>query len=197
LLATINAKKALKQVGGRVDLYLSLIKDFKQEQQTLPQQIKDLFVEQNWQTLYRVIHSLKSNAAYIGAYQLSELSAVFEKSLGAKEQNQQLLEGVLAQLTHLMTDLSIVVIDLPTTTEVIDFSVLLLQQGLLQVIPLLKAYDFAVEDIIIALQNMCKSSVYESRIDDIAEHINDIEYEQASSAVKTLLSELEEIIDES
>ncbi|MFT5758405.1 MAG: signal transduction histidine kinase/ligand-binding sensor domain-containing protein [Alteromonadaceae bacterium] len=197
LLATINAKKALKQVGGRVDLYLSLIKDFKQEQQTLPQQIKDLFVEQNWQTLYRVIHSLKSNAAYIGAYQLSELSAVFEKSLGAKEQDQQLLESVLAQLTHLMTDLSSVVIDLPTTTEVIDFSVLLLQQGLLQVIPLLKAYDFAVEDVILALQNMCKGRAYERRIDDIAEHINDIEYEQASSAVTTLLSELEEIIDES
>ncbi|NQZ82978.1 MAG: response regulator [Colwellia sp.] len=196
-LATINADKALKQVGGRKDLYLSLIKDFTREQQGLHQQIQQLFIEQDWKALYRVIHSLKSNAAYIGAYDLSALSATLEASLGANEQDEKLLEDVLNALTLLLADMQSIEIELEIASVAVAFSVQYLKQGLSAILPLLKAYDFAVEDVILGLQNMCSTNEYESRINIIAQHINDIEYEEASSAVNKLLSELEEVTDAS
>jgi len=190
---TINADKALRQIGGRKDLYISLIKDFKREQHSLHQQIQQLFSEKDWQTLYRVVHSLKSNAAYIGAYGLSEVSATLEASISANEQNETVLENVLSVLDLLLKDLQCVDIESSAVSAAVEFSVQRLQQGLSETLPLLKAYDFAVEEVILALQTMCSTSDYESRIDIIAEHINDIEYEEATNAINELLSELEEV----
>jgi len=194
-LEAIDADKALKQMGGRRDLYLSLVKGFKREQQELTQKIQQLFSDHDWQTLYRLIHSLKSNAAYIGAYKLSAISATFEASLEEKEQNEKLLAEVVTDLSSLLSDLQYVELEPSILLKDDKFSMVRLKHGLVESLPLLKAYDFAVEEIILDLQNICSTSDFEGRINIIAAYINDVEYEQASTAVNKLLKELKGIMD--
>lgn len=196
LLNSIDVSQALKRVGGRSELYLSLVNDFYKDQQGLVEEVKQLFLVENWTTLYRIIHSLKSNAAYIGAYELSVLCAKFEASLGNNKQDSALFSDATICLNKVLMDLQGVYNQYQVSEEKVDFSLLRLKQGLEQMIPLLKAYDFSVEDIVLALKNMCDQTPYENKVNNIVEYINDIEYEKASIAAVNFLTELEDIADE-
>ena len=90
-IESLNPAKALDQLKGREALYINLIKDFLADQQGMPQQMQHWFAEQNGEELYRQVHTLKSAAAYIGADELSTLSAVMEDALKADEQDNKTL----------------------------------------------------------------------------------------------------------
>ncbi|NQY65416.1 MAG: Hpt domain-containing protein [Alteromonadaceae bacterium] len=174
----------------RTDLYLSLMKGFNKDQQGLVEKLEQLYTSDSGDMLYLTVHSLKSNAGYLGAYDLSEACGEFEAVLGKGKTDLKLLNKVTRLLKPLLFGLKLIYAETPVADKEV-FSSLRLKQDLTQLLPLLQTSDFAVEEPLSVLQDMCISSDYASVINDITQYVDDIEYEKATVAATQLLKELE------
>jgi len=99
---------ALKKMGGRTKLYISLVKSFHMGQE---QTIADLDAEHeliDYDLLYRTTHTLKSNAAYIGAFELVKLCNTCELSLKNKVYSSSMLADIVLSLTTLLQQLGLI-----------------------------------------------------------------------------------------
>ena len=105
-IEAINPERALDKLHGRLALYVNLIKDFIAEQQQTAERMKSLFAEKDWSELYRQVHSLKSNAAYIGAYNLAMLSESMENALNADNHDAFVLDELCRSVNGVVNSLS-------------------------------------------------------------------------------------------
>ena len=185
----IDAQTALGHMNGRTALYLGLVKDFEQQQQSLSQALLGFFDDQQWQALYRAIHSLKSNAAYIGAYELAKMADKLEGALGRGDHNK---DSLLALCDLLKTILSQLAKVYPKDNDEIEleFSKAKFKKMLTKMMPLLESSDIEVEDQLPTLTNLCSGSEYESQVAHMVELIDDVEYEQAVEVARELLEQL-------
>jgi signal transduction histidine kinase/HPt (histidine-containing phosphotransfer) domain-containing protein len=140
----LEAERALVKMNGKTGLYLGLVKDFQKQQQSLNGSLLALYDAEQWEELYRAVHSLKSNSAYIGAFTLSQLSEQLETALGSADYDKTLLVKLCAKLRPLMAQLDkIAEFDVVTEQE-FNFSPEQLKQSLTHILPLLQSSDFAV-----------------------------------------------------
>ena len=100
--------EALAALGGRAPLYLELVADFCEAHQAKPQQLDALAMAEDWQTLFREVHSLKSNTAYIGAFSLSALCGELEAMLGDEQWDPAKLQAICRMLSELTLHLTLV-----------------------------------------------------------------------------------------
>jgi CheY-like chemotaxis protein/HPt (histidine-containing phosphotransfer) domain-containing protein len=105
----LDTATALAKMNGKTGLYLSMIKAFVSAKHTRGETLIELFEQQDWGELYRNVHSLKSNAAYIGAYGVSDLSAAVITAYGEGHYERQLLEPLCLVLHALMTRLDSII----------------------------------------------------------------------------------------
>jgi len=68
-------------LNGRTTLYLDLVRDVDQQQRNLVQAITTMFDNDDWVELHRIVPSLMSSSAYIGAYEFSYLSETMANAL--------------------------------------------------------------------------------------------------------------------
>ncbi len=189
-LKGIDCHRALTNLNGRVALYLDLVKEFSRQSTDWHQQLMALYEQSAWSELHRLVHSLKSNAAFIGAFEFSKLCASLEDAIRKgkcdRSQLQQLYDVVLPiseQLTaicqsHLMDD------------NVDDFSGDKLSEALNRILPLLKASDFGVEDHLPAIKALCHGCEYAAKVNELIESVDDIEFERAADIALDLLQQL-------
>ncbi|NQZ32690.1 MAG: response regulator [Oceanospirillaceae bacterium] len=192
-ISLLDCNKAIVQMQGRETLYLELIQNFCLEQQLLGAKMQQSFTAQDQQTLYRLAHSLKSNAAYIGAFDLSVLSTQLEKSLAQGDWNARLLSQVITELEQIISALLPIFITGEEHVENIDFSIDWLKSELVELIPLLESSDFSVEASLASVHKSCMDTEYGSVIAQICESVEDIEYEHAALVAIKLLKELKEV----
>ncbi|OBP16814.1 hypothetical protein A5320_05430 [Rheinheimera sp. SA_1] len=183
--SAIDADRALKNLGGKLSLYLKLIDDFQQEHQQQSSKLQSMFRHQQWQPLYLDIHSLKSTSAYIGAFEFSQLCQQFETTLSQQTATAEALQLLCDQLQLLMQQLSKVS---PTAPQQIQFQHL--TEALTTLLPLLQESDFAAEDLLPALLEVASHHPHVLMVEQIAADIRQVEYEKAAGQTVQLLQQL-------
>lgn len=187
----LHVSQALGRMKGRTKLYLSLVRDFNKEQLNSSQSLRALFSQNRWEELYLAIHSLKSNAAYIGAQNLSHLCAVYEDALAHKNQESALLNKVCSEVDSLIEKLLPVFAEEATQRAPIVCSKEKLSETLSDILPLLQSSNIEVEQYMESLTQMGTALSYSQQVSRIAELVDDIEYEKAVEEATQLLQELE------
>lgn len=181
----ITAERALKNLGGKLALYLQLIDDFQQEHQQQTPKLLSMFRLQQWQPLYLDIHSLKSTSAYIGAYELSQRCQQFETALSQQNATEEALEQLCQQLQLLLQQLTQLA---PATVQHVHFEHL--TEALTTLLPLLQESDFAAEDLLPAILEVAADHPQLLQVEQIAADIRQVEYEKAASQTVQLLQQL-------
>lgn len=187
-LKGIKYDLALGNLKGNIEFYLGLINDFVNGQEG-KEVLEQLYQEGDWETLHRIIHSLKSNAAYIGAVELSTLCDELEYTLQEGSPNRALFDITLKELDILLTEIARIV-NTAQTELTVSFSIKNLLNDLDKIRPLLKASDFSVEKYLPGIQSMCKDSEYSFVINKIIELVDNIEYEEASEYADKLYAQI-------
>ncbi|WP_170246356.1 response regulator [Colwellia hornerae] len=194
-LSCLNSKKALLAMGGRQHIYQKLVVDFHKSTLQLPQKIEQAYQDKDVETLYRMVHSLKSNSAYIGAYHLAELSAELEGKI--KEQPESCLSlmreliiehqkilSALATLTD--SDNDLLLRDEPKKTINKELVKVLLNS----IVDLLNKEDAEVEDLLPQLLEFTRGTDLVKLVDNIVELVEDIEYSSALNRIEVLRNKL-------
>jgi HPt (histidine-containing phosphotransfer) domain-containing protein len=204
----LDSRQALVRIGGRTTLYLGLVKDFYHAQQDLKQTLLDLHKQQDWPVLYRAVHSLKSNAAYIGAFELASLSEAVQTDLGrsqgpsadktGKNLNTAqfdtntlfnlcaILDTLMNQFHPLYPDQNANIDD--ATLEAFDIHKF--KSALVTLLPLLVSSDFSAEQQLVDIRQMSNQSDYADKIAEIIEFVDDIEFEEATKLARDLIAKL-------
>lgn len=94
--AVLDFRRGIRQVGGELQTYKELLKDFIQE---LPNRVNNLerfFEEKNVPSLTREAHNLKGVSSNLGALELSQFAGKLEKQSieGYTDQNQTLIQAL-------------------------------------------------------------------------------------------------------
>jgi signal transduction histidine kinase/ligand-binding sensor domain-containing protein/HPt (histidine-containing phosphotransfer) domain-containing protein/BarA-like signal transduction histidine kinase len=194
-LTCLDSKKALLAMGGRQHIYEKLVIDFYKSTKVLPMELEQAYQDKDFNTLYRLAHSLKSNAAYIGAYYLADLSAELEGQI--KEQP----ENCASPMKRLINEHQIILSALTTLTDH-DSSVSLGEQPKVSInkelltvllnsmVHLLEQENAEVEDLLPALAEYTQGSDLGSLVDSIVELIEDVEYASALKCIEALKNKL-------
>ena len=182
----LQSRTAMGKLGHRRELYLDLVKDFSSRQQRLPDTLCRLYEEQAWSELYRLVHSLKSNAAYIGAFHLSQLSESVENAYGLGNRDRLLLDKLVAELTPLMAELAKLFNQANADSMDEELDLVQLKLLLRQLIPLLERSDMTAEACLEDVLAMTKGTEFVDLAEQIASAVEDIEYEQATRLAKSL-----------
>jgi signal transduction histidine kinase/ligand-binding sensor domain-containing protein/HPt (histidine-containing phosphotransfer) domain-containing protein/BarA-like signal transduction histidine kinase len=194
-LTCLNSKKALSAMGGRQHIYEKLVIDFHATTKTLHTEIEQAYQDKDFETLYRLAHSLKSNSAYIGAYRLAELSAELEGLIKVEPENcltvmKQMIDehqeilSALGTLVECNSDMKVIENPAKSVNSV------LLKTLLNSMIGLLKQEDAEVEDLLPQLVEYTKDSELTELVDNIVELIEDIEYASALKHIDALMNKL-------
>lgn len=187
-IGLLEVQQALERFHGRQALYLELIYDFVRDYADSPEEMANAFSNGDNDALHLKVHSLKSNTAYIGAMQVSELAASVEKCILTEQPVQSGLEKLQFSVKNLIQSLRPVVQNYMThqsgKEEQLD-----MVQLMQRIQPLLSASDFAAEPL---LQKLVEQSPEEDRqrATELLELVDDMEFEQASNALATWLANI-------
>ncbi len=186
----LTPELALKKMGGRTKLYLSLVRDFHKGQGQIITYLSNIEDNIDWDLLYRTIHTLKSNAAYIGAYELVRLCNAFELSLEENDYPPSILASIIQSLTTLLPQLGTVFSQFKVKEKRIHFSKIAFSEMLMAILPKLHHADFSAEELLPDLQLLVTNSQYCQQISKLSDFIDDVEYVQAAEIVEKLLEDV-------
>ena len=190
LVKGLDPRQAVRRLGDKSALYETLIRDFYQEQQGACNRLRPLFPGDR-ETLTRIVHSLRSSAAYIGAYNLSRRCAVLETALDQGGGRESQLDALCAELEALQEQLQpLLTSDNGHTTIQTPVPEGDLAHILVQLLPMLRQSDLAAETLIPTLQQRGAGTGYVESIARIAQNIREIEYENAAALAVEVLAEL-------
>ena len=95
----LDIQKGIEQVGGDVNMYKELLRDFAIELPVRLQAIQHLFSTMDLVGLSRAAHNLQGTAANLGAIQLSEYAKMLDKHSG---------EGYTESIAQLLQEIQLV-----------------------------------------------------------------------------------------
>lgn len=186
---TLEVNKAIKNLSGKTDLYVDLVLSFYSRYK--------IFSLQGYDEHYLsdVIHSLKSNSAYIGALKISCFCAELEDHIAGKTLNLELIDRLVKMLKDLVNQLEAYLIPYVSLVKfnegAIGFRDSDLANKLEEVIPLLKKSDFFVENHFSLLRKIARGTKYVLDIENLIHDVENIEFEVASVKASQLISELQ------
>lgn len=191
---SIDVHHALQRMSKQMRLYLKLVNDFYADQQQRAQQLLQLHDDNNLDELCRRAHSLKTFAAYVGAYDVSQYASDLEEITfkGKSDKNLvlalgQKLDLVLSQLKPIYQDSE----NKPAIKYVHpEFSIVKFKQLLESILPLLIRSNPAVEDQLPTLYEMSQGSEFELATENLMDYVDDIEYDAAVTLAQNILAEL-------
>ncbi|MBJ7556651.1 response regulator [Marinomonas spartinae] len=187
-ISSLRAKKAIYSLKSDTSLYLKIVHSFWSQYKAMLSNSKALSLTLDNHSLLNDIHSLKSNASYIGAEAISQDCEVIERKLLNHEAiDSSQLDGIIIKMRSLLTELNPVfgLIEQDDNDLALPLNVILEK-----VLALLKKNDFKVESYFYTLHQRFKNTEYRDDINKIIQSITDLEYEQASNLVRQLLIEL-------
>jgi len=182
-------------MGGRNHIYEKLVIDFCTSTQGLNKQVQQVCQDKDFESLYRLVHSLKSNAAYIGAHKLSKLAAELESAITAQAENIfSLLDTFITEHQRILDQLSqlkeVQISRAENTTSSTPINKELLLVLLNSLIHLLEEEDAEAEDLLPQLQEFTKGTEHNKQADSIVELVEDIEYASAIKKITILKDKL-------
>ena len=194
-LTCLNSEKALSAMGGRQHIYEKLVVDFYTSTKEFNTELDQAYQDKDFDILYRLAHSLKSNAAYIGAYHLADLSAELEGQIKEQPENcsslmkqmiseHQKILFALATLTECDSDIG------DSEAPIKTVNTQLIAVLLNSMVGLLEKEDAEVEDLLPQLIDYTKGSELIALVDNIVEYVEDIEYMSALKSIEILKNKL-------
>lgn len=174
----LDIQEAVSRIGGRSELYFSLLETFYSQyrHRHFMEQLQTMTHEQ----LRNFVHALKSNAAYIGAYEVVNRCLALEKELLDGEVQSQdlelfeLLEQLLVKLDPLFEH--------HLAEQSID-SVNAFKQHLTQLERQLRAADFTFEKTLKKLTSFVTRQDDQNRLQQIQNAVDEVELEAAAQLV--------------
>ncbi|MEW6983824.1 response regulator [Colwelliaceae bacterium 6471] len=180
----LDVERSIKKMQGKPSLYLELVKDFWQNYQDKTSNIFALYIDKDWERLYRIAHSLKSTAQYIGAYNLSEAARLLELEIDKQgEKIKFYINEMTAHLDNLLAQLNRVY---QVKLDVDDSKIFEFKQAkaiLEELKPLVKTADLDAGDFSQKLYQLGLQTKYYKHINHIHSLINDFEFEDAYEAL--------------
>nr|WP_232849782.1 ATP-binding protein [Bowmanella yangjiangensis] len=189
-LAGLEVQQSITRLGGNPELYRTLLCSFYRDQQDTPTQLRQQLAEAQFTVLFRLIHSLKSSSAYIGALGLSSQCSALEPILEHGPCDPKAILMIAEELEHLLQGLAPMVKE-QQMAHSMSLSESDLVEALRQILDLLKHSDFQVEDKLFALRDITEDSLISERLAEIIKKVEDVEYERAAKLTVSLLNEIE------
>ncbi|NVK23293.1 MAG: response regulator, partial [Gammaproteobacteria bacterium] len=186
----LDLDDAIGKLKGKVKLYEGLIKDFVKANRDIAHKIEKSMASGDEQELYRIIHSLKSSAAYIGATALLRQTTELEQELAKGGSPSKLIQQVIASTEELVMsidNMSISSVDKGVVDQLSKSQILDL---LNEISVAAAAYNVDAESKAETLYQGCIGTEYEASMKSIYEEINDFEYEKALQQIEQVLSSL-------
>ncbi|WP_305857205.1 response regulator [Balneatrix alpica] len=194
-----DLNSALKRIKGRQALYWQLLRDFHREYQDAPQRFADMARQRQLDKLHIRIHSLKSNAAYLGAMELHHRCAELEEALAKNQLPQEAFAQVCHQIAAIISALAPCLEEEETTNVTVangikrtSFDIQTFVDLLKQAQALLETSDFAVEDHLTKLDAMGLPEPYQGKIEQLRQWIDEVEFERATTLIIDMLATLTE-----
>lgn len=202
-LSCLDVEDAIKAMGGREHIYLQLVKDFNKNYEETVDYLREIYQAEKFEEAFRIAHSLKSNANYIGAFKLTKRAKQLEAQLNSAPESAALLIAETSiELNNVLNALASVA--LQTEEEMIEDAEQLSEDTIVnveyyssQLVILLHSIEHLVEeenaeaeDLMPRLLTLTKDTKHKVIAEEIAEFIDDIEYQQALVKIKTLSNEL-------
>ncbi|MCO4800264.1 MAG: response regulator, partial [Colwelliaceae bacterium] len=110
-LPILDVQGAIKAMGGREHIYQQLVIDFTKTYADTVDSLREIYHEQKFEEAFRIAHSLKSNANYIGAFTLTKRATELESKLKNQPESADLI------MASTCIELNNVLIDLATVTD--------------------------------------------------------------------------------
>lgn len=191
-ISALNVDRAIERFQGRSSLYIDLVDDFVQEYAAVVEELETAKNEAQDECLYRRIHSLKSNTAYIGAFELSDILSEIEIRLIQK----QSIESLFPQVISLIDDLLRQLLEKKSLRQKrhsdMQLSGAASEQKALALellLPLLQTSDFKVEAKISHFKDMEPPPEIIELLEKIESMVDEMEFEEASELLRKWLAE--------
>ncbi|NQZ07929.1 MAG: response regulator [Algicola sp.] len=190
----LDALKALSRMNDKTELYIKLVKEFKLVDRALLQSLNELYDQQLWDDLYRNVHSLKSNAAFIGAYQIAKLSGAVEFSLSegksVAKSDRALLDELCEALEQLLDRLDNILPEHRASEHQTAFDPQQFRQKLKVLLPLLDSTNFDAEDLLGEMIVQYEDTEYVDAVKSMIADVDDLEFEAAGETAEGLLAKM-------
>ncbi len=198
-LAGIDQVAALKTLENNKGLFVELLYDFQKRYSPLPDLMRELCEIGNWEEIEKLAHTVKGVAGYIGSSSLMKTAQALEDALknGRLTNGKDLLLDFLEVLEYILASLNalpqvsggIPVRIIPDGVQEKDTDKAL--ESLRDLIEHLKKGEATAEEHFAVLHNMLTGRGLDEHLQELAVLIDDIEYDQATEAARTLLEMLE------
>jgi two-component system sensor histidine kinase/response regulator len=197
-LPGIDQEEALKVLNNKTDLFVKMLYDFRKNFSSLPTHLRELSVAGNWSDIGRKAHTIKGVAGYIGSFTLMRAAEQLENVLRNDEQEAagQHLTTFIHALDDILSSLSALPVrDNTALPEKTDAPPAIIRyeevQGALQILIVhLQRGELAAEEQFIVIEKLLAGTGFETQLRELADLIEDIEYERALEVVKVLLDTL-------
>ena len=189
-IEALQVDKALMRFQGRCKLYENLVRDFIDDYSNLEEVLSGYVANQEQEQIFRVIHSLKSNVAYIGAFELSRELGELELVLRDAQQVPDEVLLITNRVTRLVGDIQ----KRWSTINSEERQKVRTEQDiedaeLVAMLPLLHSSDFTVEHMIRNLRGNCANHKQLQMLSIIDSLVKELEFEEAADYLQRWLQE--------
>ena len=192
-LPGINIQNALNALNIDSDLFKQILLGFLQNNRGTISNIRNAFVDKDWESLVHVSHTLKGSAGNIGAEKLYEAALNLEtagRKGGEYPPDSQLIDKIESALNQVLQSLASLV-DKPKAQQSRIKHPPLESKKLLSILnPLEDALDLADPEEIDMYFNLLKEHLDKSAFQQIENHINNYDYDKALKKVKEIVKKI-------
>ncbi|GHG01332.1 hypothetical protein GCM10017161_32500 [Thalassotalea marina] len=196
-LKCLDAEAAIQGMGGRTGIFEKLVIDFASNYHATVDELGDIYRDKDYDTAFRIAHSLKSNANYIGAYQLAKRARQLEAQLKEDPTSADILVAeTCIELNNVLMELAELPLSSPNDTAFNVEQSVEVNSGQLKVLlnsihGLVAEENAEAEDLIPRLLQLTKGTSHYLLAKHIADNIDDIEYGEAIDKIEELITALE------
>ncbi len=194
----LDVPLALERIRGDESLYLMLLEMFATEYRFIDQRFAQLMQDKNPEEIKAVAHGFKGAAASIGAKELASVAEEMEKvSLDRFSEFGTCLQQltlawkqfikVFEQVEQWKNTLEQPEVDAPAENELGD----LFEDKIPQLIDMLESGDTDCLELMGQLQKSSRGSPWQEAIEEIANQVNQFEFDQALSLLQGLRQQLD------
>ncbi|MEG3640417.1 transporter substrate-binding domain-containing protein [Magnetococcus sp. PR-3] len=195
-LEGVDTQTGLARVGGSQKLYLDLMRRIVKNQSGTVEEFQAALSENDLPTAERLAHTTKGVAGSLGATEVQEQAARLEQACEARDRNaindalppfEQKLTGLLRAITDYFAQLDAQTAkeDASAVGEVCWADVKPILEQLRQ---LAADDDGEIEDTFLAHKAQLAGLVEADQLDQLADHLQDFEFEEALALLEELLS---------
>ena len=198
----LDVAGAIEMMGGREHIFIKLVRDFSKNYQHTIDDLREFYRTKEYKEAYRIAHTLKSNAHYIGALTLAKRATQLEGQLKENPKSAAIkvaetaieLNNILTALTSISGEEHDGSADEIPKYEInnIGYYTRQLTNILVSIQSLVEEENAEAEDLLPRLLTLTKDSEHKNFAENIAADIEDIEYNKALKKVEELSALLQQ-----